>query len=580
MTSNINRKDTETQRFNFLRDFVFSWLSSRFFLWLLPLGFIGLFFFYPLGRILAQSFDLSVLNAENLRLTSHVLGFTLYQALLSTLLTLIVGLPAAYLFARFDFFGKSLLRALTAVPFMLPTVVVAAGFNALLGPRGWINLGLMAAFGLESAPIQFVGTLGAILLAHVFYNTTIVIRLVGSALSQLDPRLEGAARTLGADSRRVWWHVTLPLLRPSLLAAGLLVFLFDFTSFGVILLLGGPGFATLEVETYIQALQMLNLPLAGLLSAVQLLCTLVFSVLYTRVVAKTRVQVSLRTAQYNVRRARVWREKVFVAGLGFLLITFFVLPMLALPLRSVSRLEAARGQRTDVQYGLTTDYYSELFINRRGSLFYVPPIQAALNSLGYAGLTVLFSLLMGFPAASALAHPGKLERWLDPLLVLPLGASAVTLGLGFIISFNRPPLRLLASPWLIPLAHTMVALPFVIRTLQPALASIPERLRDAASTLGASPFRAWLTVDWPIIWRASLAAATFAFTVSLGEFGATALLTRPEYPTIPIAIYRFLSQPGGLNYGQAMAMATVLMVLATVGILLIERLRLPGAREF
>ncbi len=127
---------------------------------------------------------------------------------------------------------------------MLPTVVVAAGFNALLGPRGWLNLGLMSAFGLENPPVQFVGTLGAILLAHVFYNTTIVIRVVGSALSQLDPRLEGAARTLGADSRRVWRHVTLPLLRPSLLAAGTLVFLFDFTSFGVILLLGGPGFAT------------------------------------------------------------------------------------------------------------------------------------------------------------------------------------------------------------------------------------------------------------------------------------------------------------------------------------------------
>jgi thiamine transport system permease protein len=463
---------------------------------------------------------------------------------------------------------------------MLPTVVVAAGFNALLGPRGWLNLGLMNLLGLETTPIQFVGTLGAILLAHVFYNTTIVIRLVGIALSQLDPRLESAARTLGADSRRAWWHVTLPIMRPSLLAAGLLVFLFDFTSFGVILLLGGPGFATLEVETYIQALQMLNLPLAGLLSAVQLLCTLIFSVLYTRVVAKTRIQVSPRAAKYNLHRARAWREKVFVAGLGMLLILFFVLPMLALPLRSISRLEAARGERTEVQYGLTTEYYSELFINRRGSLFYVPPFRAALNSLGYAGLTVLFSLLMGFPAASALARPGKLERWLDPLLVLPLGASAVTLGLGFIISFNRPPLRLLASPWLIPLAHTMVALPFVIRTLQPALASIPERLRDAASSLGASPFRAWLAVDWPIIWRASLAAATFAFTVSLGEFGATALLTRPEYPTIPIAIYRFLSQPGGLNYGQAMAMATVLMVLATVGILSIERLRLPGAREF
>jgi thiamine transport system permease protein len=557
-----------------------SLLRSRFFLWLFPLAFIGLFFFYPLARIFVYSIDTSVLTPGNLRLTSTVLLFTLYQAFLSTLLTLIIGLPAAFLFARFEFPGKALLRALTAVPFMLPTVVVAAGFNALLGPRGWINLGLMDVFGLEAPPVQFVGTLGAILMAHVFYNTTIVIRVVGGALSQLDPRLEAAARTLGADTRRAWWHVTLPLLRPSLLAAGLLVFLFDFTSFGVILLLGGPGFATLEVETYIQALQMLNLPLAGLLSAVQLLCTLVFSVLYTRVVAKMNVQVAPRAAQYNLRRAREWKEHVFVTGMGFLLILFFVLPMLALPLRSVSRLEAARGQRGEVQYGLTSEYYSELFVNRRGSLFYVPPVRAALNSLGYAGLTVLFSLLMGFPAASALARPGRLERWLDPLLVLPLGASAVTLGLGFIISFNRPPLRLLASPWLVPLAHTMVALPFVIRTLQPALASIPERLRDAASSLGASPFRAWLAVDWPIIWRASLAAATFAFTVSLGEFGATALLTRPEYPTIPIAIFRFLSQPGGLNYGQAMAMATVLMVLATVGILSIEKLHLPGAREF
>jgi len=571
-----NHEGTETQG----NDFKTSWLFSRIFLWLFPFGFISIFFFYPLVRILTFSFELSVLTPDNINLVADVLVFTLYQAFLSTLITVLLGLPAAYLFARFDFTGKTLLRALTAVPFMLPTVVVAAGFNALLGSRGWLNLGLMQIFNLESPPIKFVGTLGAILLAHVFYNTTIVIRVVGNALSQFNTRLEEAARSLGANKFRIWWHVILPLLKPSMLTAVTLVFLFDFTSFGVILLLGGPGFATLEVETYIQAFQMLNLPLAGLLSAVQLFCTLVFSVIYTRMVAKTRKKLSPTLAQNNLRRTRVWRDKIFVAGMSILLILFFVTPMLALPLRSVSRLDAARGQREDVQYGLTTEYYNELFINRRGSLFYVPPIRAALNSLGYAGLTILFSLSMGFPAAIALARPSRLERILDPLLMLPLGASAVTLGLGFIISFNRPPMRLLASPWLIPLAHTMVALPFVIRTLQPAIASIPVRLQEAASTLGASPIRTWLTVDWPIIWRASLAAATFAFTISLGEFGATALLTRPEYPTIPIAIYRFLSQPGGLNYGQAMAMATILMLLATLCILLIERLRLPGTREF
>jgi thiamine transport system permease protein len=126
----------------------------------------------------------------------------------------------------------------------------------------------------------------------------------------------------------------------------------------------------------------------------------------------------------------------------------------------------------------------------------------------------------------------------------------------------------------------MIALPFVIRTLQPALASIPDRLRQAAASLGASPFRVWQNVDWPIVRRAVTSAGIFAFTVSLGEFGATALIYRPEYPTLPMAIYRFLAQPGGLNYGQAMAMATLLLFLAGAGILLIEKLRLPGAGEF
>jgi thiamine transport system permease protein len=133
---------------------------------------------------------------------------------------------------------------------------------------------------------------------------------------------------------------------------------------------------------------------------------------------------------------------------------------------------------------------------------------------------------------------------------------------------------------MVPLAHTLIALPFVIRSLQPALASIPDRLRQAASSLGASPVRAWFTVDWPIVRRAALAAAVFAFTISLGEFGATSLVSRPEYPTLPVAIYRFLSQPGGMNYGQAMAMATILMLVCGAGILAIEKLRLPGASEF
>jgi thiamine transport system permease protein len=163
---------------------------------------------------------------------------------------------------------------------------------------------------------------------------------------------------------------------------------------------------------------------------------------------------------------------------------------------------------------------------------------------------------------------------MDPILMLPLGASAVTLGLGYIIVFNRPPFDVQAFPFLIPIAHSLVALPFVIRVIQPALASIPPALRQAAAVLGASPWRTWREVDLPIITRAALVGAIFSFTISLGEFGATTFLARPEYPTLPLAIYRFLSQPGALNYGQALAMATVLLFICAISIFILEKLTL------
>ena len=550
--------------------FLSAYLSThRLLLWFLPLSFLAIAFFFPLSRILSLTFELDALTPANLQITRDAVRFTFYQAILSTLLTLALGLPSAILFARYDFPGKPLLRALTTVPFLLPTVVVAAGFSALLGPRGLINnLILPSAFHLPP--------LVAILIAHIFYNTTIIIRVVGSALSGLDPKLEHAARSLGADSSRVWWNVTLPLLRPSILASSLLVFLFDFTSFGVILLLGGGQFATLEVEIYNQATRYLNLPLAAWLAVIQLICTLIVAILYTRLSTRFATQLAPRAAQSNVRRSRTIRERIFVMAFSFLLTAFFLLPLSSLPLRSFFRLEADRGQRGEIQYGFTTAYYTELFINRRGSVFYVPPIRATVNSLLYAMATVLLSLLFGFPAAIALARPTGLEKFLDPLILLPLGSSAVMLGLGFIITFGS----WLTSPLLVPFAHTLVAFPFVVRTLQPAIASIPERLRQAASSLGASPFEVWKAIDFPILRRATLAAATFAFTISLGEFGATLLIARPEYPTIPVAIERFLSQPGGLNYGQAMAMATILMTLTLISILFIEKLRLPNAGEF
>jgi thiamine transport system permease protein len=566
----------------------YSALRNTPYIFLLPAAFfLILFYFYPLSAIFIESFSRAdnVLAPLAAVFTSpallKVFGFTVYQAVVSTLATLAVGLPGAYLLARYRFPGQGLLRALTTVPFVLPTLVVAAGFNALLGPRGWINLGLMALFHLNAPPFQFVNTFGAIIVAHVFYNTTIVLRVVGDFWSRLDPRLGYAARVLGASRWQTFREVTLPLLAPAIAAAALLVFIFDFTSFGVILVLGGPRFATLEVEIYRQTIALFNLPVAAVLALAQLLGTFGLTLAYARLSARLTVPLSLKPQSLTRRPLYTWRLRL---GAGLIiagLVTLLVLPLAALALRSVARLEPERGQTTPTQPGLTLAYYRELSINRRNSLFYVPPTAAIGNSLVIAGATVLLSLTLGLPAAWASAGPRRrLGSVLDALLMLPLGTSSVTMGLGFLVALDQPPLDLRASPILLPLAHTLVALPFVVRTLTPALRSLKPRLRQAAAVLGATPLQVWREVELPLVGRAVIVAATFAFTISLGEFGATSLLTRPEHPTVPVVIYRFISLPGALNYGQALALSTLLMLVCAASIMIIERFRVGDLGEF
>lgn len=553
----------------------------------LPLAFLGLFFCYPLAAILRLSF---AEGAGGLATTLadpyiwRVVGFTAWQALLSTLLTLGLGLPGAYVFARYEFPGKAALRALAGVPFVMPTVVVAVAFAALLGPRGMLNVALQALLGLPQPPIRLQNTLSIVLLAHVFYNYTVVLRLVGGMWASLDPRLEQAAAMLGANRRRALLEVTLPLLLPALGAAALLVFIFTFTSFGVIVILGGPRLATLEVEIYRQTAQLLRLDVAATLALVQAVCTLLLSLAYTRLAARAAVPLELQPRGATARRPRSAAARLFL-GANILLIALLLgAPLLALALRSVL---APPGDWPP----LTLAAYAALGENRTGSAFFVPPTAAIANSLRIAASTTLLALLIGLPAAYMLARDGggsaggrraaarllSPSALLDALFMLPLGTSAATLGLGYLVALSTPTLGgLRASPWLIPLLHTLVALPFVIRAMLPALRARSPRQREAAAMLGASPLAAWLRVELPQLAPALATGAIFAFTVSLGEFGATVLLARPDAPTLPVMIFRFLGQPGALNYGQALALSTILMLVTAASFIVLERARPPG----
>ncbi|MBL8162772.1 MAG: iron ABC transporter permease [Anaerolineae bacterium] len=551
-----------------------AWLRHG--LLLVPLLFLLVFFFYPLLAVFAVSLwpdgqlDLSgfarIVTSDYYRET---LWFTFWQAAVSTALTLALALPAAYVFVRFRFPGKSLWLALATLPFVLPTIVVASAFSALVGPRGLLNTLLMSLFALPAPPIQLDRTLAIILIVHVFYNVAVALRLIAGFWAHQNPRIEEAARVLGAHGWRLWWYVRLPLLRPAILAAAALVFIFTFTSFGVVVVLGGPRFATLEVEVYRQAVNLFNLPVAAALSLVQIVLMIAMLVVYTRLQKSIRLDFS--AAVTVTQPPRTLSERLLVGATLTVMSIFLFLPLAALVMTSI----------TVGETGLTLSYYAGLTSNPRGSVLFVPPIQAIGNSLVFALVTTVLAVGFGLLSAYLLVNErSRLVRWLDPLFMLPLAVSAVTLGFGFLVALDEPPLNLRSSALLIPLAHTLVAMPFVIRSVLPALRSIPPNVREAAQVLGASPAVVWWRVDLPLISRGVLVGAIFAFTVSMGEFGASLFVARPDTPTIPIAIFRLLGQPGAVNYGQALAMSVILLAVSALGFLLIERLRTYGVGEF
>jgi len=334
--------------------------------------------------------------------------------------------------------------------------------------------------------------------------------------------------------------------------------------------LGGPRLATVEVEIYRQAVPYFNLSLAAALSIVQIGFTFIVMAIYTRIQAKSAVPLNLRSGAAVERRPATWGERLVVwASVGGLMLLLLA-PLLALVDRSFS-----------LGGDYTLRYYHALFTNPTQSYFYVPPAEAIRNSVLVAGTTVVLSLLIGLSSAYLLTgRPGPLKTVLDPVFMLPLGTSAVTLGLGYIVALDQPPLNLRASPLLLPLAHTLVAFPFVVRSLLPVLRGMNPRWREAAATLGASPARVLREIDLPIVARALLVGAVFAFTISVGEFGATLLIARPNFPTMPVVIYRLLGAQGALNQGQGLAMSTLLMIVCAVGFVLIERFRVGDVGEF
>lgn len=535
---------------------------------LVPIAFLTVFFLLPVLGMLSRGFlpdgalDLSgIPDVLGRRRTLRVLWFTLWSALAGTVATLLLGLPVAFALYRLSFPGRGLLRAVIVMPFVLPTVVVGVMFRSLLSSGG---------------PLGFLGWDGTwvpILLAFVFFNLAVVVRTVGGMWEGLGRRAEESAAALGATPWQVWRTVTLPALAPAIISAATLVFLFCSTAFGVVLTLGGLRYGTVETEIYLLTTQFLDLQGAAVLSVLQLVAVVAMLAIAARARSGTETALKRVGARAGARRPR--RNDIPALAVTALAVAFVLLPVGSL---------VARSLRVGEGWGL--GHYRALADPDASPALRVSVSEAVSNSLATAVDATVIAMVLGLIVSVVVSRRPRASGWrrvvsaLDGAFMLPLGISAVTVGFGFLITLDRPPLDLRSSPVLVPIAQAMVALPLVVRTLTPVLRSVDPRQREAAAALGASPWRAAWTAEAAVLTRPLLAATGFAFAVSLGEFGATSFLARPDRPTVPVVIYQLISRPGADNLGMALAASVILAVLTVTVMGLVERLRVGAVGTF
>lgn len=516
-----------------------------------PVVFLAIFFLLPTGTLVGRGFvdaqgalDLSgIADVLSRPRTWRVIWQTIWMSTVASFLSLALSLPAAWTLYRTTFPLRGALRGIVAVPFVLPSVVVGVAFRSIFAEGGPLG-----SWGLD-------GTHTAIIIGMVFFNYSVGVRTLGNMWVRLDPRAEEAAAALGAKPLRVFFTVTLPRLMPAFASAAAVIFLFCATSFGLVLILGGTRTSTVETEIYFLTTGLLDLRSASVLSIVQLI--VIALALWMGSLAR-RAGASTQKMRTDLVPHAVGKGDVpaLIATL-IPVVVLLIAPLAHLVWRSLHR----SGE-------FTLANYTALFDSEATRVLKDSVVGATWRSIEIALVATVTAVVIGVLVSIVVTRRPKTKvgtralSVLDGLFMLPLGVSAVTVGFGFLIALDKPPIDLRDSWMLVPMAQAMVAIPLVVRVVTPVLASIDPRQREVATVLGASPARAMITVEGPYVLRSLTIGAAFAFSMSLGEFGATSFLARPATPTLPVAIYRLISEPGATEQGMALAGSVLLATLA------------------
>jgi thiamine transport system permease protein len=520
---------------------------TRKILWLLPLVFVGIVFYWPVTKVsligLSGDWFSRLVEAKTLEL----IWFTFWQAALSTVVTVLIAMPGAYLLYRRSFPGQQLVRALITVPFVLPSIVVAVGFTVFRSVHEFYQ-GLGLTFLAD--PVYWI------IAAHVFVNYSIAVKTIGGVWATMDPDTEAAAELDGAGRLRTLLLISLPQLKPAIYSSSALIFLFSATSFGIVLVLGGGQVQTIETAIFFAATQRLDLELAAALVLVQTLITALAFLVGTKL---AKGSFGLEQVFEGSRKPRVDIRDL----LALVLSVAIWVGLLAMPLLLV----LVRAFEVSGNFGF--DNFVNLGNRGPRDLLNITFIDAAANSLRNMAVAAVIAFVLGTLISWLLTRTRF--RLMDLVFLLPLGVSSVVLGFGFLVSFDASWFPSSSSWLMVPLAQALIALPVVIRLVHPALVSIGREPIEQAQLDGATSWQRWRFIESRMIRGVLLTSLGFAAIISIGEFGASSFLANGSQATIPTLLFRLISRPGEQNYGMAMAVSAILILLSSVVMFLVSR---------
>ncbi|MCB5230881.1 MAG: iron ABC transporter permease [Candidatus Cloacimonas sp.] len=544
---------------------------------LIPLGFLLSLFYIPLITIVKEAFSydggVGLGNFYELLRSpyqQHVILFSIKQALISLAFTLLLGIPAAYIFTHYSFPGKKLLQPIILIPFVLPSIIVVLGFILFYGQNGYLNR-FLAHFNFN---LKILYRFEAIVLAHAFYNFPIVLKIVSDAWLKLNRNYLKAAQTLGANRVQTFFKITLPSLLPAIINASFLVFIYCFMSFGVVLVLGSVKYATIEVSIYFLINNLFQMPMAMALGSIQLLFSLLFLFISGGIGRFSLKYISLLdpipnqkylAPLFNFKENTATKviEKVLAISFILLLIVIISGPILVL---------FAFGLENNLAVGINLNALKDSVLSYN-QLIGTSVLQSLLNSFYLAMLTGFTTLLLTlllvqaqYPLKQNGKHSKPMSDFIEVLVTIPLFISPITLSLGYLklIHINQWEI----NRFILLLAiHTIIALPFVYRLVSQAVKNISVNQVNAAKTLGSNNAKIFFSLIIPQLKRSLFVAFSFAFAISLGEFGAVLMINR-SYVTIPVAIYRFIGARRLLN---GINVSFILLVSTFVFFFLMEK---------